>query len=158
MRDSTGSVPEQAWEERGDRWLLRLTREPIDSGELIDRVRSPECGAVVLFLGTVREFTAEKQTTSLEYEAYPEMALRELRLIVEEALTTWPLRYVGIAHRLGPLDLGEIAIGLAVSAPHRDAAFTAAATMMTRIKQTVPIWKKEHWADGDSAWIHPGGG
>lgn len=153
---SAASVTE--WEEQGGPWLLRLTRQPIDAAELLERVRSSECGAVVLFLGTVREFTAEKQTKSLEYEAYPEMALRELRRIVEESCSAWPIRHVGIVHRLGPLELGEVAIGLAVSAPHREAAFTAAETMMTRIKQTVPIWKKEHWSDGDSAWIHPGGG
>ncbi|MEZ5950457.1 MAG: molybdenum cofactor biosynthesis protein MoaE [Planctomycetaceae bacterium] len=147
-----------AYRQTSPSYELALTRNVIDYSTVIEQVRTRDAGAVVAFLGTVREFTLEKQTLSLEYEAFPEMALSELRQIVESAFREWPLKRVCVVHRLGPLELGDIAIAMAVASPHRQAAFEAAAEMMTRIKQSVPIWKKEYWADGGSDWIHPGAG
>jgi len=134
---------------------IRLTRDPIDHAELTEAVRSPLCGAVVTFLGTVRELTAGRKTTFLEYDAYEPMAESELRKLAEQVARKWSLHAVAITHRLGPLDLGEIAVAVAVSSPHRREAFEAASEIMTVMKQTVPIWKKETWADGETEWIHP---
>ena len=138
--------------------IVELTRESIDFGALTEAVRSPQAGAVVLFLGTVREMTGGRQTAALDYDAYPEMALREMRRIVDEASERWPLVRVGAIHRLGRLELGEVSIALAVSAPHRAAAFEAGRHLIDRLKESVPIWKKENWADGSTEWVHPGGG
>ncbi|WP_013630251.1 molybdenum cofactor biosynthesis protein MoaE [Rubinisphaera brasiliensis] len=132
-----------------------LTRDPIDHVELTEAVRSPLCGAVVSFLGTVRELTQGRQTTYLEYDAYAPMAESELRKLAEQAAEKWGLHAVAITHRLGALDLGDIAVAVAVSSPHRREAFEAASEIMSVMKQTVPIWKKETWADGETEWIHP---
>ena len=134
---------------------LRITREPIDDADLTKSVRSNRCGAVVLFLGTVREITGEKKTASLEYEAYEEMAMTELRRLIELTRQKWPVEKVSLAHRVGHLDPGDIAIGIAISTPHRQEGFEAARFLMDRIKETVPIWKKENWADGSADWVHP---
>lgn len=138
--------------------IVELTREPIDFAALTEAVRSTQAGAVVLFLGTVREMTGGRQTVALDYDAYPEMALREMRRIVDEAVGRWPLVRAGVIHRLGRLELGEVSIALAVSAPHRDAAFEAGRHLIDRLKESVPVWKKENWADGSTEWVHPGGG
>ncbi len=134
---------------------LSITRVPIDYSALTESVRSNRCGAVVLFLGTVREITGEKKTASLEYEAYEEMAMTELRRLIELARQKWPVEKVSLAHRVGHLDPGDIAIGIAISTPHRREGFEAARFLMDRIKETVPIWKKENWADGTTDWVHP---
>jgi len=134
---------------------LSITEYPIDYNALTESVRSNLCGAVVLFLGTVREVTGDKKTSSLEYEAYEEMAFIELRRIIEIAMQKWPIEKVSITHRIGYLDLGEIAIGIAISTPHRKEGFEAAQFLMSQIKETVPIWKKENWADGSTDWVHP---
>ena len=134
---------------------LSITREPIDYSALTESVRSNRCGAVVLFLGTVREITGGKKTASLEYEAYEEMAMTELHRLVDLARKKWPVEKVSLAHRVGHLNLGEIAIGIALSTPHRREGFEAARFLMDRIKETVPIWKKENWVDGTADWVHP---
>lgn len=136
--------------------FIELTNTPLDYSGLVERVRSNQAGAVVLFLGTVRELTAGKQTSSLEYEAYPEMAIRQLGTLVNEASVQWPILKAGVIHRLGHLELGEIAVAVAVSCPHRREAFEAGQWIMDRIKEVVPIWKKENWADGTTEWVHPG--
>ena len=135
---------------------LELTHEAIDHDALFERVRSNQAGAVVLFLGTVREMTDGKQTASLDYEAYPEMALKQLGTLLDEAQIRWPIVRAAVIHRLGHLELGDIAVGVAISCPHRGAAFEAGQWVMDRIKEVVPIWKKEHWADGSTEWVHPG--
>lgn len=134
---------------------LELTFTAIDPAALIECVRSHQAGAVVLFLGTVREMTDGKQTASLDYEAYPEMAQRQLGTLLDEAHTRWPIIRAAVIHRLGHLELGDIAVGVAVSCPHRRAAFEAGQWVMDRIKEVVPIWKKENWADGSTEWVHP---
>ena len=136
--------------------MIELTREPIDANRLLAQVSSPAAGAVVLFLGTVREVTAGRRTIALDYECYPEMAERELARIEAEARGRWPLVATAIVHRLGHLELGEASVAVAVSSAHRQGAFAAGQWMIDTLKQVVPIWKKENWEDGTTEWVHPG--
>lgn len=135
---------------------VRLTENPIDYHALTESVRSPRAGAVVLFLGTVREFTDEKQTTALDYDAYPEMAIAKMRELVAEAAGRWPVIEAVIEHRVGHLELGDVCVAVAVSSPHRRDAFEAGQFLIDELKVRVPIWKKENWIDGESEWVHPG--
>jgi molybdopterin synthase catalytic subunit len=135
--------------------VIRLQAEPIDYEQLTESVRSHRCGAVVLFLGTVRELTEGRRTLHLEYEAYPAMAEKKLAEIETETRARWPVVELGIVHRLGQLELGDISVAVAVSCPHRAQAFEACRHAMDRVKEVVPIWKKENWADGSSDWVHP---
>lgn len=136
--------------------MIFLTHSPIDPSAILAQVASNEAGAVVLFLGTTREFTKGRQTTSLDYECYPRMAEAELAELEAQACAKWPLVHVSIVHRLGRLGLGEASIAIAVSSPHRQAAFEAGKWLIDTIKEDVPIWKQENWADGTSEWVHPG--
>jgi len=136
--------------------LISLTHEPIDYHALTEAVRSNQSGAVVLFLGTVRELTAGRQTVALDYEGYPEMARAKLDELAQAARSRWPIDKVGIVHRLGHLELGDISVALAVSCPHRKQAFEAGQFLIDELKVRVPIWKKENWADGSTEWVHPG--
>lgn len=136
--------------------MIQLTHQPIDPAQVLAAVASHTAGAVVLFLGTTREFTAGRQTTSLDYECYPEMATKKLAELEAAARAKWPLVHCAIIHRLGPLGLGEASVAIAVSSPHRQAAFEAGEWLIDTLKQEVPIWKKENWADGTSDWVHPG--
>lgn len=133
-----------------------LTTSSIDSAELIARVSSPAAGAVVLFLGTVREMTAGRETLRLHYDCYPEMAERKLAELEAEATRRWSLVSVVVVHRLGRLELGEASVAVAVSSAHRDAAFEAGRWLIDTLKEVVPVWKQEHWADGTTEWVHPG--
>jgi molybdopterin synthase catalytic subunit len=133
--------------------LIRLTHEPIDHAALTDAVRSDQAGAVVLFLGTVREMTEGRRTLALDYEAYPEMALAKLRELHDEACHRWPIVKAALVHRLGRLELGDVSVAVAVSCPHRAQAFDAGRFLIDRLKETVPIWKKENWADGTTEWV-----
>lgn len=136
--------------------MILLTREPIDTAALLARVQSPAAGAVVLFLGTVREWTGDERTSWLEYEAYPEMAERKMAELEAEARCRWPIVELGLVHRLGRLELGEASVAVAVSTPHRRQAFEAGQWLIDTLKQVVPIWKQDHAPDGSCAWIHPG--
>jgi molybdopterin synthase catalytic subunit len=109
-----------------------------------------------LFLGTVRELTAGRQTIALDYEAYPEMAERKLAELEAEARRRWPLVEVALVHRLGRLELAEASVAVAVSSPHRGAAFEAGRWLIDTLKEVVPVWKQENWADGTKEWVHPG--
>ncbi len=136
--------------------MIGLVNTPIDPAAVLAQVTSHDAGAVVLFLGTTRDFTAGRRTTSLDYECYPEMAERKLAELEAEARRRWLLTGCSIVHRLGHLDLGEASIAIAVSSPHRAAAFAAGQWLIDTIKEVVPIWKQENWADGTSEWVHPG--
>ncbi len=136
--------------------MVEITEEPIDYPAVAEGVRSNLAGAVCLFLGTVRELTGERVTRALEYEAYPVMARQKLVELEAEARGRWPVLDVAIVHRVGKLELGEVAVAVAVSSPHRDASFVACRWLMDTIKEVVPIWKKEEWADGGREWVHPG--
>lgn len=133
-----------------------LTHQPIDRQRVLDQVQSTRAGAVVLFLGTTREITGTRQTVSLDYECYEAMAKKTLDELEAEAGRRWPLVHVAIEHRLGKVAIGEISVAIAVSAVHREPAFDAGKWLIDRIKQVVPIWKKENWAGGTSQWVHPG--
>jgi molybdopterin synthase catalytic subunit len=135
--------------------MLRLTHEPIDYGALTEAVRRPGCGGVVLFLGTVRNLTGDIVTEALDYEAYSAMAERKLAEIEREARARWPVGGWAIVHRLGRLPVGEVSVAVAVSCPHRAEAFEACRFTIDRLKQIVPIWKKENGPDGSSEWVHP---
>ncbi|ENQ3080392.1 molybdenum cofactor biosynthesis protein MoaE [Bacillus cereus] len=125
---------------------------PISIEEVSQKVIRRECGAVTTFIGTVREFTKGRRTLYLEYAAYRSMAEKMLAKIGEETKEKWPGTHVAISHRIGTLQISDIAVVVAVSTPHRKAAYEANEYIMERIKQIVPIWKKEFWEDGEK-WI-----
>lgn len=135
--------------------MVRLQTEPIDHAALVESVRANAAGAVVLFLGTVRELTAGRRTECLTYEAYSGMAEKEMAAIEDEVRQRWSVCEVIQAHRLGKLGLGEISVAVALSAPHRAQAFEAGRYAIDELKKRVPIWKQEHWADGSTEWVHP---
>ncbi len=137
--------------------MIALTCGPIDYHALTEAVRRPHCGAVAVFLGTVRDLTGDQVTAYLEYEAYAPMAEQKLAEIVAEAQRRWPLGAVAVMHRLGRLAIGEVSVAVAVSAPHRGEAFAACRYIMDTIKAVVPIWKKEIGPDGRGEWVHPCG-
>jgi molybdopterin synthase catalytic subunit len=137
--------------------MIQLTTEPIDSQQLLALVQKPEAGAVVLFLGTTRQFTADRETVELHYEAYREMAERELAKLESEARRRWKLIECAIVHRLGIVPLAEASVAIAVSSAHRDAAFEAGRWLIDTLKESAPIWKQERWVDGAVEWVHPEG-
>jgi len=133
--------------------LVAVSPDPIDAGGLVDAVTTPESGAVVVFLGTVRNHSPGRDgVTHLEYEAYREHVEPKIAEIVEEARQRWPLDAVAAVHRVGSLDVGETSVGVAVSSPHRVDAFPAARYVIDELKSRAPIWKKEHWAGG-AEWV-----
>ncbi|MBP90598.1 MAG: molybdopterin converting factor [Planctomycetaceae bacterium] len=136
--------------------MIELTNDPIDPTSLLQQVASHQAGAVVLFLGTTREFTGSRQTESLDYECYPEMAEKKLNELECEARDRWSIVDCAIVHRLGQLGLGEASVAIAVSSAHRKNAFQAGQWLIDTLKEVVPIWKKENWADGTTDWVHPG--
>ncbi len=135
---------------------VELTDKPIQVEEVTSFVTTRTAGAVLVFLGTVREFTAGKQTISLDYEAYPEMALAKMNEIVDEALKCWSIEKIAVIHRLGHLELCEASIIVALSCPHRKDTFFAGQYVIDELKVRVPVWKKENWTDGTTEWVHPG--
>ena len=136
--------------------MISLTHDPIDTEEILRGVHSNLAGAVILFLGTTREVTGERRTSSLDYQCYPEMAVRKLQELETEARRRWPICECLIVHRLGHLTIGEASVAIAVSSPHRRDAFEAGQWLIDTLKEVVPIWKQENWADGTSEWVHPG--
>src|SRR3954471_10946936 len=117
--------------------MIQITEAPIDHAALTERVRSNLAGAVCTFLGTVREMTGDRQTSALEYEAYPEMAASKLAELEAEARLRWPILEVALVHRVGHLDLGEISVVVAVSSPHRRQAFEACHWLIDSLKEVV---------------------
>lgn len=132
--------------------FVEVTTAPLSADWYQQKVLAPTCGAVALFVGVVREFTGDKRTLSLKYEAYGEMAEREMTKIAREMQERWPGARVAIGHRIGELAIGEASVIVAVATPHRAAAFEAARFGIDTIKERVPIWKKEVWDDGES-WV-----
>jgi molybdopterin synthase catalytic subunit len=135
--------------------LCRLTEDPIDYVKEVESARGPSSGAVVLFLGTVRDLSEGRSVKGLDYETYPPMALSKLNEIVADAWSRWPLNHAGVVHRYGRLELGEIAVSVTTASAHRAEAFAAAEWIMDTIKEVAPIWKRENWADGAADWVHP---
>jgi molybdopterin synthase catalytic subunit len=129
--------------------LFEITRDEISVDEVVARLADPAIGAVITFVGVVRGTTDGREVRYLEYEAYPEMAERALRQIGDEIRTRWQtIRGVAIVHRVGRLQVGETAVVIALSAAHRPEVFDAVRYAIDRLKEIVPMWKKEVWADG----------
>ena len=135
--------------------MVRLTSDVIDFSSLVESVRRPDCGAVVLFLGTVRERTGDQRTAALDYEAYVPMAEAQLAQVEAETRARWPIADIALVHRLGHLVVGEVSVAVAVSSPHRAEAFAAGQYAIDRLKEVVPIWKRENSPSGEQHWVHP---
>ena len=132
--------------------MFRIGRAPIAVERLLRAVRDPAAGAVVVFVGTTRNQNAGRRVVRLEYEAYTRMAVREMRRLADEATRRWGLRRVAMAHRIGLVPVGQASVGIAVSAGHRGEAFAACRWLIDRLKEVVPIWKREHFRGG-RVWI-----
>lgn len=132
--------------------FFELTTEPIDITLVARRVVPPECGATVTLDGYVRQFTKGRETLHLVYEAYEPMALKEMEKLIAAAHEQFEITSIGIVHRLGKLNIGETSVVISVAAPHRKAAFAACEWLIRELKRTVPIWKKEVYADGE-IWV-----
>jgi molybdopterin synthase catalytic subunit len=133
---------------------VHLTREPIDLAALLGRAR-PSDGGVCLFVGVVRAHNEGRATRSIEYEAYAPMAEAEIERLLESLAGRWPEVRIQIRHRVGRLDIGEPSVAILATSPHRAEAFAACREAIDRLKTTVPIWKKEFYADGTSDWVDP---
>jgi molybdopterin synthase catalytic subunit len=136
--------------------MIKVVRDAIDTQTLLQAVGRRDCGAIVTFLGTVRELTGDRLTVALDYDAYPGMAEKKMAEIERETRARWPVGEMVMMHRLGHLEVGAISVAVAVSCPHRGQAFEACRYAIDRLKELVPIWKKENWADGSTEWVHPG--
>jgi molybdopterin synthase catalytic subunit len=132
--------------------LYVVTSEEIKVGEIIREVSDIESGAAVVFIGTVRRSSRGREIKYLEYQAYNEMALKEFGKIAQEIKQRWNIKKLAIVHRLGKLNVGEVSVLIAVSSPHREEAYEASRYTIEKLKQSVPIWKKEVWEGGEE-WI-----
>jgi molybdopterin synthase catalytic subunit len=133
---------------------FQLVRDPIDPGALRASLADPACGGFATFEGWVRDHNEGRRVRHLEYEAYDELAVREARRILAEAGARFGIAHAACAHRLGDLAVGELAVWVGVSAAHRHEAFLACRYIIDEIKHRLPIWKKEHYLDGDSGWVN----
>ena len=136
--------------------LVKITDSPIDPNYVIDLVKTPDSGAINVFVGTVRNSTKNREVKQLEFEAYNTMAIKEINKIISQTKEQWPIRSMAIYHRVGVLEIGDIPVVIAVSTPHRQQGVDACKYAIDTLKETVPIWKKEFFADGEQ-WVsaHP---
>jgi molybdopterin synthase catalytic subunit len=125
---------------------------PIELNDLLARVAAPGAGAIATFLGVVRDNSLGRKVRYLLYEAYPPMAIKEMALIEDTVRGKWKIEKIAITHRIGRLEIGEASVAIAVSSPHRREAIEACHHAIDRLKQTVPVWKKEYW-EGGEVWI-----
>lgn len=132
---------------------IRVMADPLDPAEAVASVADPAAGGTCVFLGTVRDHSDAGSVTGLTYEAWAELALARLEELGEELFSTWPLRKVALWHRTGQLAIGETSVVVACSAAHRAEAFEACRRGIERLKDDVPIWKKEHLVAGESHWV-----
>ena len=132
--------------------MFAITSDPLDPAPLVEAVRRDESGAVALFYGVVRNENKGRSVQYLEYDAYPEMAIKKMREVADEVRARFPVTGIGVLHRIGRLEIGETSLLVAVSSGHRKEAFEACHLAVDRIKEIVPIWKKEVWDDGEE-WI-----
>jgi molybdopterin synthase catalytic subunit len=137
--------------------LASLVRTPIDPIAIIRAVAGPGNGAVLLFLGAVRQVNDGRDVTGIDYAAYEAMAQRELEAIVREASARFDTPDVVVQHRLGELGVEEVSVAIAVGHPHRDAAYAVSRFVIEELKRRVPIWKREHYTDGTREWVDPTG-
>lgn len=138
------------------KWMIKVQNEKINIKELTDAVTDGGAGAIDIFIGTTRNNTSGQRVVKLEFEAYEPMAIKELKKIGDRAMEQWPILKYAIAHRTGTVEIGEEAVVIAVSAPHRGAAFDSCRFIIDELKKTVPIWKKEIFENGE-VWVaaHP---
>jgi molybdopterin synthase catalytic subunit len=136
--------------------MIQITNNPIDIQCVIKSAKSADAGAVNVFIGTVRSKTAHRKVIRLEYEAYEPMAVLEIKKIIELAKDKWKLEGWAVSHRVDTLNIGDVAVVVAVSTAHRKESFEACQFIIDSLKQTVPIWKKEIFEDGEE-WVsaHP---
>lgn len=132
--------------------MFLVTSDPLDAAQIVSDVSNPQSGAVALFFGVVRDHNLGRRVSHLEYDAYPPLAQRTMAEIAEETKARWPVSEVAIYHRTGRLEIGETSLLVAVASPHRAEAFEACHFCVDRVKQRVPVWKKEVW-EGGEAWI-----
>ena len=132
--------------------LFEITEAPLSLDAMVAAIRQDACGAIASFLGIVRGVARGRKVDHLEYDAYPEMAIAKMRQIGDEIRARWPVDRIAIAHRVGRLGVGEASVAIAVASPHRHEALQACAYAIERLKEIVPIWKKEVWSDG-AEWI-----
>lgn len=132
--------------------MVALTSRSIDVPELISRLTTPESGGIDVFVGTTRNHSDGRTVTRLEYEAFEPMAVEQMSVLERRARERWPLHRVVIVHRLGVVPVGEASAVIGVSAGHRNEAFEACRFLIDTLKQEVPIWKREHFADGSTEW------
>jgi molybdopterin synthase catalytic subunit len=132
--------------------MFRITQKPIDLQELVNFVTDPGAGAIATFIGTTRNNNEGRRVIGLDYEAYPEMAEKELARLGEEAKKRWNIQRMAIVHRIGPVQISEPSVIIAVSAAHRHDAFEACRFAIEEIKKSIPIWKKEVF-EGGEVWI-----
>ena len=132
--------------------MFEITTEPLDPGPLVEAVRRDESGAIALFYGVVRNENLGRNVLWLEYDAYPEMAIKKMREVADEVRAKFPVTGVGVLHRIGRLKIGETSLLVAVASGHRKEAFEACHYAVDRIKQIVPVWKKEVFEGGEE-WV-----
>ena len=135
--------------------MFKITSDEIELGDVVRAVEAGDAGAIVHFLGVVRNNTEGREVSYLEYEAYPPMAEKKMAEIAQEIHEKWGLDRVAMIHRVGRLEIGEVSVAVAVASPHRREAFEACHYAMNRLKQIVPIWKREVWTDGEEEWVKP---
>jgi len=131
-----------------------FTRQPIETQALRSELADPACGGYAAFEGWVRDHNEGQRVRRLEYEAFEALAVREGERILAEAIARFGVRRAACVHRLGDLAIGELAVWVGVSAPHRDEAFLACRYIIDEVKHRLPIWKKEHYVNGDSGWVN----
>ncbi len=136
-----------------ERTLVRITSEPLAVEEALAHVADPGAGGTALFIGTVRDHSGAGDVRGLSYEAWEDLAVERLGAIADEMHARWPVRKVAILHRIGDLAVGESSVVVAASAPHRADAFDACRHGIERLKEDVPIWKKESLVSGDAHWV-----
>jgi molybdopterin synthase catalytic subunit len=132
-----------------------LVEHPLNIASLTDEVSSPACGATSVFLGTVRNLNEGRAVTGIEYTSYSAMAVAELGRIVKEAAERFSTERIVVEHRIGALTLGEVSVAIAVAHERRAPAMDASRYIIEQIKKRVPIWKREHYADGTREWVDP---
>jgi len=135
--------------------MFKVIKGIITPESVISAVESDDAGAIVHFLGTVRNNTGGRKTLCLEYESYTPMAEKKMTEIGQEIHQKWGLDRVAMVHRIGRLQIGEVSVAVAVASPHRSDGFEACKYAMDRLKQVVPIWKREIWEDGEEKWVKP---
>lgn len=140
-------------DERTEKYWIRIQPQELDVGAATEFLRTEEAGGVNVFLGTTRRWTDGRETVRLHYESYGSMALKEMKALVAEAASHWPVKRACIIHREGEVPLGEISVIIGAAAPHRDEAYEASRFLIDELKTRVPIWKRERYADGTSEWV-----